>query len=123
MFLWEADVLQKILTYIPKFPAKKIFRGLFFNKVADLQAATSFKNRLWYRFFSCEFCKILKKSFFREHLQTTLIEYSCNFAMSQQIFQDFGLLWMGQENLEPFPHNFLWNSYCMNFGWFTLKGQ
>ena len=36
----------------------------------SLRPATLFKKRLWHRF-SCEFCKISRKTFFTEHLQAT----------------------------------------------------
>ena len=62
------------------FTGKHLCQRLFFNKVAGLRPATLLKKRLWpqacnfikketlVQVFSCEFCKISKKTFFTEHL-------------------------------------------------------
>ena len=45
--------------------------GLFFNKVSALRPAILLKKETLTQVLSCEFCKISKNTFFREHLWTT----------------------------------------------------
>ena len=67
-----------------KFTGKHLCQSLFFNKVAGLWPATLLRKRLWHRLatllkktpaqvFSCEFCEILKNTFFTEHLWWLLL--------------------------------------------------
>ena len=51
-----------------KFTGKHLCHSLFFNKVAGLRPATLLKKRLWHRCFPVNFAKLLRTTFFREHL-------------------------------------------------------
>ena len=44
---------------------KNLFQSLFLNKVASLRPATLFKKKLWNRFFSAIFAKLLGTFFYR----------------------------------------------------------
>ena len=56
-----ADVLQNsVLNNFEKFAGKHLCQSFFFKEVAGLRLATLLKARLWH----CEFCIILKSSFF-----------------------------------------------------------
>ena len=67
-----------ILHVIPEAATKGFYRKKVFLKINRKtpapesliyeRPATLFKKRLWHRYFSCEFCKILKNTFFTEHL-------------------------------------------------------
>ena len=52
-----------------KFTGNDYCQSLFFNKVAGLRPATLLKKSLW-RFFNRQIWKIIKKTFFTEHLRT-----------------------------------------------------
>ena len=66
-----------------------MYHSLFFNKIAGFRSATLFKKRLWHRpqicnfikketqaqVFFCEFCEIIKNTFFTEHLWATASLY------------------------------------------------
>ena len=47
----------------------KLYRSLFFNKVAGLRPATLLKKRLWHVCFTRKFSKIFKNTFFTEYLR------------------------------------------------------
>ena len=51
-------------------------RVSFFNEVACLRSATLLKTETPTQLFSCEFCKIFKNVFFREHLQAAAANIS-----------------------------------------------
>ena len=44
--------------------------GVFFNKIADPQNCNFIENRLHHKFFSCEFFKLFKSTYFVEDLGT-----------------------------------------------------
>ena len=46
-----------------KFTGEHLYQSLFFKNLFK-------KKRLWHRCFSCEFCEILKNTYFEEHLRT-----------------------------------------------------
>ena len=50
-----------------KFTSKHLCHCLFFNNAAVLRSATFWKKKTLTQVFSCEFCKILKNTFFTEH--------------------------------------------------------
>ena len=50
---------------------KTCTRVIFLNKVTDLQACNIIKREIVAQVRSCEFCEILKNTFFTEHLLTT----------------------------------------------------
>ena len=60
------DVLYDIgvLKIFAKLTGKHLRQSLFFNKIAGLRPATLLKKRFWHMF-SCEFCQIFKKTFFK----------------------------------------------------------
>ena len=62
---YKKDVLKKFA----KFIGIHLCQNLFFNKVAGLRPAT--KKEILAQVFSCEFSKIYKNTFFREHLWMT----------------------------------------------------
>ena len=51
-------------------------RVSFLIKLQAYRSTTLLKNWLWHRFFSCEFCKISKNTFFTEHLWATTSVWS-----------------------------------------------
>ena len=53
-----------ILKRLAIFPGKHLCGSLFFKKVEGLKAWNSIQKRLQQRFFTCEYCKIFKNSFF-----------------------------------------------------------
>ena len=57
-----------------KFTEKHLCQSLFFNKVASLRPATSFKKRLWHRCFSVNFAEFLRTPFITEHLWWLFLE-------------------------------------------------
>ena len=61
-------MFYKILVHknLAKFTGKHKYRSLFFKKFGSWKPATSFSTE-----FSCEFGKIFRDSFLREHLRTT----------------------------------------------------
>ena len=59
---------KDVLHVLAKFTGKHFSQSLFFDKVAGMSAATLLKERLWYRCFSCEFCKTFKNAYFEEHI-------------------------------------------------------
>ena len=52
-----------VLKYLTKFSGKKLYRSLFYTKVATLKPKTFFKKTL-IQLFSCEFCKIFNNTTF-----------------------------------------------------------
>ena len=66
----EVFCKKGVLRNFTKFTGKHLCQNLFFNKVAWLSPATSFKKRLWHRCFPVEFCEISKNIFLhRTHLK------------------------------------------------------
>ena len=63
---WRCSVGEGVLKNFAKFLRKHLCQILLFNKVAGLR-----KKETLARVFSCEFCKIFKKTFFTKHLWTT----------------------------------------------------
>ena len=47
-----------------KFAGKHLCQSFFFNKVTGLRPATLRKKRLWHKCFICEFCEILKNTYY-----------------------------------------------------------
>ena len=60
---WRSSIKKGALKYFPKFKGKHLRQSLFFNKLQTLTQV-----------FSCEFCKNFRKTFFTEHLPTTVSE-------------------------------------------------
>ena len=54
-----------------KFTRKHLCQSLFFNNVAGPRSAILLKKETLAQVFSCEYCKIPKNTFFKEHLGTT----------------------------------------------------
>ena len=48
--------------------------GVFFNKVASLQACNFIKNETPTQVFSCEYFEIFKNTYFQEHLERAASE-------------------------------------------------
>ena len=61
----KKDVLKNFV----QFTGKHLYQSLFFNKVAGV-ASNFIKKETRSQVFSCEFCEIFKKTYFKEHLQT-----------------------------------------------------
>ena len=66
---YKISVLKNVTKYTEKDLCWSLCWSLFFNKVADLRSATLTKKETPTQFFSCEFCDIFKKTFFREHFR------------------------------------------------------
>ena len=64
----EVFCKKGVLRNFTKFTGKHLCRSLFFNKVAGLRHATSFKKRLWHRCFPVDFVKFLRTPFYIELL-------------------------------------------------------
>ena len=58
-----------------KVTGKRLYQGIFFNKVAGLGSSTLLKKETLAIVFPCEFCEISKNTFFTEHLWTTVSGY------------------------------------------------
>ena len=71
MFLKKKLTVLKNFT---KFTGKHLGWSLFFNKVARLSPATLLKKRLQHRCFPVNSLKILKNTFFIEHVWVTASE-------------------------------------------------
>ena len=67
---------QNFLKKFSKFAGKHVSQSLFFNNVAGLRPATLLKKRLWHRWFSVNFAKFLRTTFFIEYLRWLLLEPS-----------------------------------------------
>ena len=75
---------KAVLKSFKHFIEKNLYMSLFWNKVADLQPQTSFKNRLLYRCFPIKFAKYSRAPF----LQNTsgwLLPFVCHVNHSHQI--------------------------------------
>ena len=59
----EVFCAKGILKNFARFTEKHLCQSLFFNKVADLRAATLLKKRPWHRCFPVDFPKFLRTSF------------------------------------------------------------
>ena len=59
-----------------KLTRKYLWQSLFFDKAAGMSPATLLEKRLWHRCFHVNFAKILKNTYFEEHLRTSVnLEY------------------------------------------------
>ena len=63
----ECSLKKSLLKDFAKITGKQLCQGLFFNKVAGVSIQPYKKESLAQVFF-CEFCRIIKNSFFTEHL-------------------------------------------------------
>ena len=61
---------KAVLKNFAIFTEKHLRWSLFLNKNVDLQSWKFIKKRLQRRFFSCEYCKIFKNTWFGQHLWT-----------------------------------------------------
>ena len=50
--------------------------SLFFNKIAGLKGCNFNKKETQAQVFSCEFCKIFKNTYFKEHLRTAASKFT-----------------------------------------------
>ena len=72
----ELFLKKGFLKKLAKSTEKHLCWSLFFNKVVGLQGYIIIKKEIQTQMFSCEFCVILKNTFFIEHLLTTDSKYS-----------------------------------------------
>ena len=70
----EVFCKKGVLRNFAKFPGKHLPQSLYFNKVASLRPATSFKKRLWHKRFPVNFAKFLRTPFLKEHLCWLLLD-------------------------------------------------
>ena len=56
----RCSIKKGILRYFEKLTERHMCQSLVFNKVASLRLAISWKNGLWYSFFSVNFAKVLR---------------------------------------------------------------
>ena len=68
-------------------------RNLFFDKVKLCRSETSLKYESLVQVFSCEFCKISKKTFFAEHHRATSSNYSSISSSEGRIGKRNCILW------------------------------
>ena len=61
-----------VLKNLAKFTGKQLCCSLLFNKAAGLRPANPIKKETPRQVFSCEFCEILKNTFFTEHLRVSV---------------------------------------------------
>ena len=59
----RCSMKEGVLRNLAKFTGKHLCQSLFFNKAAGLRPAFSLKEKLWYRCFPVNFCKIFKNTF------------------------------------------------------------
>ena len=57
----RCSIKKGVLKHFANLTGKRLYQGLFFNKVAGPQAQVFF----------CKICKIFKNNFFTEHFRTT----------------------------------------------------
>ena len=69
----RCSVKKVFLEISQNFTGKHLCQNIFFNEVAGLRPATLLKKRLWHRRFPVNFVKILRTSFYMEHLWWLLL--------------------------------------------------
>ena len=69
----RCSIKKGVLKNFAKFTRKHLCQRLFFDKVADL--ACNFIKKTPTQVFFCEYCEILKNTFFTEHLRETAYEH------------------------------------------------
>ena len=69
----EVFCTKGFLKNFAKFAGKHLCQSHFFNKVADFRPANLLKKTLWHRCFPVDFAKLLRTTFFTEHLQWLLL--------------------------------------------------
>ena len=80
----KKDFLQNFV----KFAGKHLCQYLFFNKVADLRAATLLKKRLGHLCFPVNFAKFLKTTFYRTPLGNCFWFVNNSYAVSKFYFRN-----------------------------------
>ena len=76
---------KAVLKYFSIFIGKDLCWSLFFNKVAGLQVRNFIKQTLT-QVFSCEYCEILKNTYFEEHLRMAVSDYNRFFPLPHKLF-------------------------------------
>ena len=70
----SCSLREGVLRNFAKFTRKHLCQGLFFNKVAGLEACNFIKKETVTQVFSCGFCEISKNTFFTETLWWLLLK-------------------------------------------------
>ena len=78
-----------VLRKFAKFTGKHLCQRLFFNKVAvqGLRPASLLKKSLWHRCFPVDFAKLLRTTFFTEHLRWLLKTKAITLKYGQTYFR------------------------------------